>query len=341
MIADWLANIEKTYSVNPIIFAVLYFGTFIPCWYFVFKIISTIGKKDFNKLILYSSIELFLLVLPYLYVLIFGRNFPYWVYIILVLLVALSVVSGFKTITKKLKKENKSQVLWDFYSYFYNVSISSSNIHKEMYSNIIKLLNPKKGNHILDAGCGSGQFEDQIIDSRYSGVKINAIDFSGNMLRHAKKNSQIVFQQLDLNNPLPFKDQYFDSVIAISVIFTLPRLEYSLKELKRVLKKGGELIIVEPKPDFNMSELTKAQIKALANVPLYRKILFYLNLIIKLPIFFVLFVINTIMNRWAKVGYYHYLSEEEILKIFKKLNIRVVKTTSILAQQNNLIIAVK
>ena len=88
------------YNVNPVVFLILYVVPG-PFWYYtVFRTIRAIAKKNTKELMLWAMICLVLTVEPYVYVLIFGRNMPWWIYIIIGLLVA----QGIFTLVRKLVK---------------------------------------------------------------------------------------------------------------------------------------------------------------------------------------------------------------------------------------------
>jgi tRNA (uracil-5-)-methyltransferase TRM9 len=106
-----------------------------------------------------------------------------------------------------------------------------------------EFLKDKKGN-ILDLGCGTGR----------NFVKLNGtiygVDFSGEMLKHAKESSKE--KNIDVKlfeseaNDLPFDDGFFDSAIyiaALHCVVSKEEREDSLKELLRVLKPNAEALI--------------------------------------------------------------------------------------------------
>ncbi|MBW2996539.1 class I SAM-dependent methyltransferase [Candidatus Woesearchaeota archaeon] len=71
------------------------------------------------------------------------------------------------------------------------------------------------------------------------------VDFSREMLNQADAKEKIV---LDLDKEkLPFEDKSFDSVTMVFVVDYLRNLDMLLKEVKRVLKKDGKLVIVNTK----------------------------------------------------------------------------------------------
>ena len=70
------------------------------------------------------------------------------------------------------------------------------------------------------------------------------VDISKDMLDLAKAKRKIVH---DLNEKLPFKNNSFDSATLIFVIDYIKNITGLIKEVKRVLKKNGKLIIVQNK----------------------------------------------------------------------------------------------
>ncbi|MCM8807793.1 MAG: class I SAM-dependent methyltransferase [Candidatus Omnitrophica bacterium] len=94
---------------------------------------------------------------------------------------------------------------------------------------------------VLDVGCGSGRFI-QLLSPLVR--EIHGIDISEEALKIAR-NLKINNAFLRKGNALkiPYKDNFFDKVICIDVIEHIEDDEKVLKEIKRVLKKGGEGIV--------------------------------------------------------------------------------------------------
>jgi protein-L-isoaspartate O-methyltransferase len=106
-----------------------------------------------------------------------------------------------------------------------------------------------KNSFVLEAGCGVGA-QTKIIASKNPDSTFISIDLSMDSISEAKKliNSldikNVELRQADIYN-LPFKDEIFDSVIICFVLEHLHNPIQALTELKRVLKKGGEIIAIE------------------------------------------------------------------------------------------------
>ena len=103
---DWIISIwdsvkvlGEEHNVNPILFAILYVGSIPPYLGSMAWIVRNHRQqKDINFPVIST---LFFFILPALYVLIFGRNVAWWVYVILVLLIAYSLF----TLSKKIRNE--------------------------------------------------------------------------------------------------------------------------------------------------------------------------------------------------------------------------------------------
>jgi len=118
--------------------------------------------------------------------------------------------------------------------------------HKEFYKNALNAINPKKDDEYLEIGFGSGIF----IKKYMSHVsKIAGIDYSEDMVKLASKiNRKLVesgkaeFRQ-GYASSLPWTDNKFTVAAAIEVFFFLNETEKTLKEIFRILKPEGRLII--------------------------------------------------------------------------------------------------
>ena len=102
-----------------------------------------------------------------------------------------------------------------------------------------------QGHHILEVGVGTGKnFDYYPADAR-----ITAIDFSQEMLKQAtakqhRKNIAVDLHLMDVQS-LPFADNSFDTVIATFVFCSVPLPLKGLKELYRVCRTGGQVILLE------------------------------------------------------------------------------------------------
>ncbi len=102
-ISEWAENIRQTYNVSPYIFGILYLGAAPFFWFSLYKIINSIRKGQVEKIVPWGIVLGAAVLLPFIYVAIFGKNLPVWFWIVAVALVLYSVVSLLRNIRKKLK----------------------------------------------------------------------------------------------------------------------------------------------------------------------------------------------------------------------------------------------
>lgn len=113
---------------------------------------------------------------------------------------------------------------------------------------IYKLLSP--GERLLDIGCGDGSFllKAKSKFSEVFGIDIFpiAIECAQNRIAKRRDKSSFHFLVHDVDEGLPFDDEYFDAVTCIAVLEHVISPPSLLKEIRRILKTKGELIILVP-----------------------------------------------------------------------------------------------
>lgn len=126
------------------------------------------------------------------------------------------------------------------------------NIRKELGSHIPK----NRKLRVLDIGTGFGAAAGFLSKHLSKGSKLWTADPAEEMLEGAKiklaregldKRIPIEFVQADASK-LDFEDGFFDIVISVMVLHHVLNLNSVLKELLRVLKKGGKLLLVDYVP---------------------------------------------------------------------------------------------
>lgn len=108
-----------------------------------------------------------------------------------------------------------------------------------------KLWSQADGGHILEVGVGTGKNFAFYPDA----ARITGIDFSPKMLEQAQRKRQrkqiaVDLAQMDVQ-ALDYADNSFDTVIASFVFCSVPKPRRGLKELYRVCKPGGQVLLLE------------------------------------------------------------------------------------------------
>jgi ubiquinone/menaquinone biosynthesis C-methylase UbiE len=139
--------------------------------------------------------------------------------------------------------------------YFGNLAIKNSVEHRKagwgskesQLSKFHAALNliPESGDYsLLDIGCGTGVFEELLIE-RNPSLNIKAIDISREPLRNAREKNLNVEFEIGSISDIPYKDSSFDMVTCIGVIQNFNgSLSTAITEMKRVLMTGGLVILI-------------------------------------------------------------------------------------------------
>lgn len=118
-------------------------------------------------------------------------------------------------------------------------------VHRNRLDSIAAMLPRDKSLKILDAGCGEGHLIDVMQqgrpDAEYYGFDVTKVAVESAMARcpYAK------IQQGDIAS-LPIPDGFFDVITCTEVLEHVIDYESVIKELRRILKPGGYLILTFP-----------------------------------------------------------------------------------------------
>ena len=134
-------------------------------------------------------------------------------------------------------------MFWDNVAGVYDVFVNVINrkTHQKLRRIVSSLIEPD--DTVLECACGTGLLSAVIAPKCR---QLTATDFSEKRLKKAEKNCRsfrnITYAQADIT-ALSFADGSFDKVVAGNVIHLLDNPVTALRELNRVCKDGGMLII--------------------------------------------------------------------------------------------------
>ncbi|MFH1538501.1 MAG: methyltransferase domain-containing protein [bacterium] len=91
---------------------------------------------------------------------------------------------------------------------------------------------------VVDLGCGTAQYKEDILEiaDEYIGV-----DWENSA--HSSSNVDVF---ANLSGPLPFKDDFADTIVSFQVMEHLPEPGVFLSESRRILRTGGRLFLTVP-----------------------------------------------------------------------------------------------
>lgn len=139
---------------------------------------------------------------------------------------------------------------FDILTPFYDFFVELLGYGYSQRDKVVKLLKLKKGENLLDVGCGTGTLI-IIAKENYPNVDMIGIDIDQKVLRIAKKKISkkgLHIKILEASaGELPFKKNSFDVVVSSLVFHHLPKeVKISaLKETYRILKPNGRFLLAD------------------------------------------------------------------------------------------------
>jgi len=119
----------------------------------------------------------------------------------------------------------------------------------------IERLGIPQGAQVLDVCCGSGASAIPGAEAAGSGGSVTGVDLAENLLELARAKAKqrgltnIQFEKGDMTD-LPFETGSFDVVVCVFGIFFVPDMETALRELTRVARSGGRVVVTTWGPRF-------------------------------------------------------------------------------------------
>lgn len=131
---------------------------------------------------------------------------------------------------------DKVSILYDFFETVYN-----GKVYRELGKKVAEEMEP--GDIVLECACGTGAISKCIAPKCR---QLIATDFSKGMLKQAKRNCRnycnVIVKRADMTQ-LKCRNNRFDKVVAGNVLHLLSDSYAAVKELERVCKSGGKIII--------------------------------------------------------------------------------------------------
>ncbi|MCW1296918.1 MAG: class I SAM-dependent methyltransferase [Candidatus Parvarchaeota archaeon] len=158
--------------------------------------------------------------------------------------------------------QNKIRQMNNEHSKVYDVVLELPFYHQHL-NKILNELTPKESGIYLDAGCGTGNL---INKARCNGYTFIGVDLSDEMLKKAKEKGIENLVKADITH-LPFRNDYFDGITNVNVLYQLKEPKKFLDEANRVLKTGRKIVISTPDKKASLENFAPEFIKSLIKNP--------------------------------------------------------------------------
>jgi len=210
---------------------------------------------------------------------------------------------------------------WSSYFKVYDF-LNLAHPYVKLINSVINMLSKINNQNILDAGSGTGNLS---IKLSVLGGKIYSLDNSKEGLEiHLSKDRGANIYLHDLSKPLPFEDNFFDSIISLNTICFIKKedREKIFFEFYRVLKNKGKLIVVNLLDGFKPYKIFLSHIRfILKNNGFFVSLKSILSLLI--PIFKIFYYSKIIQKSSGKNNFFNieeqfdYLEKNGFRKISK------------------------
>jgi len=150
---------------------------------------------------------------------------------------------------------DKKSTSWGNVSSWYDDLLKDPDTYqkKVILPNLLRILDIKKGERILDLGCGQGFFSEEFAKL---GGNVFGIDISPELIKIAKaRNTKNVAYDVSAGDTnLSFKDGFFDKSVIVLALQNIKDVNKVFEEMKRVLNEKGSLAIVLNHPSFRVPQ---------------------------------------------------------------------------------------
>jgi ubiquinone/menaquinone biosynthesis C-methylase UbiE len=142
---------------------------------------------------------------------------------------------------------------WDNVAPWYDSHLEGGDTYqaKVIAPNLLRMLDLKKGEAVLDLACGQGYFSRLVKDL---GASVTGIDLSSQLITLAQERSKDISYIVAPADDKKLKKESFDKVFTVLAFENIKNIDEVMFEIKRILKKEGKFVLVILHPAFRIPQ---------------------------------------------------------------------------------------
>jgi ubiquinone/menaquinone biosynthesis C-methylase UbiE len=175
-----------------------------------------------------------------------------------------------------MKQQKKQKTSWGKEAEWYSDHLTQEDTYhaKVLLPNILRILDPKKGRHILEIGCGEGFFARALAEK---GAQVTACDVSKELITLGKeKGGNITYQVSPAQDLSWFKAHSADHVLAVLTIQNMHEIQSVFNAVRVALEEQGTFVMILNHPVLRTPKISSWAFDPETNVQ-YRRLDGYLS----------------------------------------------------------------
>lgn len=140
---------------------------------------------------------------------------------------------------------------FDLWSLVYDAPGVQRLTYRPVQDAVVRALAASPPARILDVGCGTGRLTLRLAHE-FARSRVVGCDFSRGMLAQARARSEALALARGDAQHLPFVAGAFDAVVSTEAFHWFPDQDAALRDLRRVLRPGGRLLLALVSPPFEI-----------------------------------------------------------------------------------------
>ena len=152
---------------------------------------------------------------------------------------------------------------WNRYAVCYD-ALLALRPYRALCATIARVAGDINNHRVIDIGSGTGNILAALFSA--GGRDLVGVEVSPSMMLRAKQklaHTSVQMVSADANQPFPFRSDTFDVLTSVNMLYAVSDPLFTLKEMYRVLKVGGRLVLVTPKKGYDNGLVLKAHCQSL------------------------------------------------------------------------------